>query len=109
MTGPRAVTPKLVAADGVGDLSFEQALERCKHRSVVWPSGKRGEAVPIEACVVLLGQPAPLHRELVERLGADVANGRTFMIAAEYEDSLRVALKVVDQMSLLAAVPAGRA
>ena len=31
------------------------------------------------------------------------------MIAAEYQDSLRAALKVVDQMSLLAAAPVSRA
>jgi hypothetical protein len=50
-----------------------------------------------------------LHAELLDRLQADVARGRTFIIAAEYEDSLRAALKVVDQMSLLVAVPVGRA
>ena len=108
MTGHRAVT-KLVATDGIGDLTFDQAMQRCVYRSVCGPNvataGKRG----IEAFIVLIGPPAPLHAKLLDRLQADVARGRTFMIAAEYEDSLRAALKVVDQMSLLAAVPAGRA
>ena len=109
MTGPRAVTPKIVAAEGVGDLTFDQAMQRCVYRSVCGPNvaaaGKRG----IEACIVLIGPPAPLHAELLDRLQADVARGRTFIIAAEYEDSLRAALKVVDQMSLLAAAPVSRA
>jgi hypothetical protein len=100
---------KLVDSAGMGDLSFEQALERCKHRSVVWPSGKRGEAVPLDACVVLLGQPAPLNRELVERLGADVAQGKTFMIAAENQESLNHALRIVDQLALAIMRPAGTA
>jgi hypothetical protein len=108
MTGPHTVT-KLLAADGIGDLTFDQAMQRCVYRSVCGPNvaaaGKRG----IEACIVLIGPPAPLHAELLDRLQADVARGRTFIIAAEYEDSLRAALKVVDQMSLLVAVPVGRA
>ena len=99
----------MVATDGIGDLTFDQAMQRCVYRSVCGPNvataGKRG----IEAFIVLIGPPAPLHAKLLDRLQADVAQGRTFMIAAEYEDSLRAALKVVDQMSLLAAVPAGRA
>jgi hypothetical protein len=108
MTGPHTVT-KLLAADGIGDLTFDQAMQRCVYRSVCGPNvaaaGKRG----IEACIVLIGPPAPLHAELLDRLQADVARGRTFMIAAEYEDSLRAVLRVVDQLALAVAVPAGRA
>jgi hypothetical protein len=101
--------PKLIASAGVGDMSFNEALSRCRYRSVCSPSFKRAGGVVVEACITLLGPPAPLHAELLDRLQADVAQGRTFMIAAEYEDSLRAALKVVDQMSLLVAVPVGRA
>jgi hypothetical protein len=108
MTGPRA-TPTLVAADGVGDLTFDQAMQRCIYRSLCGPNvattGKRG----IEAYIVLIGPPAPLHPELIERLQADVTNGRSFVVCCERRDTLRAALQVVDQLALLAAVPAGRA
>jgi hypothetical protein len=109
MTGPRTVTPKLLAADGIGDLTFNEALSRCRYRSICLPRGKGGGPAMVEACIALLGPPAPLHAELLDRLQADVARGRTFMIATEYEATLKAALEVVDQMSLLAAVPVGRA
>ena len=74
MTGHRAVT-KLVATDGIGDLTFDQAMQRCVYRSVCGPNvataGKRG----IEAFIVLIGPPAPLHAKLLDRLQADVARG----------------------------------
>jgi hypothetical protein len=98
-TGPQ---PKVVASSGVGD--------RCPYRSVCAPSAKAGGGkVLVEGCVTLLGPPKPLNRELVEILGADVAQGRAFVIAAGCEDTLRMVLSVVDQLALLAAAPVGRA
>jgi hypothetical protein len=86
-----------------------EALSRCRYRCVSSPSFRRAGGVTIYACIALLGPPAPLYAELLDRLQADVAQGRTFIIAAEYEAILKAALEVVDQMSLLAAVPVGRA
>ena len=90
--------PKIVASEGLGEVKFEQALARCPFRSICGPSSRSGADTTTYACVTLLGPPAPLHAELLDRLQADVAQGRTFMIAAEYEAT-----------SLLVAVPVGRA
>jgi hypothetical protein len=106
-TGPSRF--KLVSSEGMGDQSFEEALSRCPFRSVVWPSARRGEAVPLDACVAVLGPRGRLHPQLLERLMDDISHGRTFMIAAENQDSLDYALRAVDQMALAIMRPAGNA
>ena len=90
---------KLVASDGLaGELTFEEALSLCKYRSICTPGPRdAGEKIALHACVTLLGAPARLNQQLVERLAADVAAGRSFMIAAEYEATMRQVLGLVDQ------------
>jgi hypothetical protein len=50
-----------------------------------------------------------MHKDLVARLGAAVADKQSFMVAAEDEASLRAVLKVVDGLALMAAPVAGHA
>jgi hypothetical protein len=48
--------PKIVASAGVGDLTFDEALSRCRFRSVCMPHAKAGGEVAINACVSCWGR-----------------------------------------------------
>jgi hypothetical protein len=100
---------KLVASSGVGNLTFDQALARCRYRRICTPVATAPEDIKVRACVAVLGPPMAMHKDLVARLGAAVADKQSFMMAAADEASLRAVLKVVDGLALMAAPVAGHA
>ncbi len=106
-TGPPQF--KLVASSGVGNLTFDQALVRCRDRHICTPVAMAPEDIKVRACVAVLGPPMTMHKDLVARMGAAVADKQSFMVATEDASTLRAVLKVVDGLALMAAPVAGHA